>query len=124
QMTDAAYCEGSAFLREEFLAVGPLFFGSTIWTFNWNPPYEEVLRRLARSGCIGFELPIWSQETLAYYTPARIRELKAIADGEGLRLTNCFFNLPFTYKAGAATSQAGVDTFTRGLETIVATGSP
>jgi sugar phosphate isomerase/epimerase len=106
------------------MAVGPLFFGSTIWTFNWNPPYEEVLRRLARAGCIGFELPIWSQETLAYYTPTKIRELKAIADGEGLRLSNVFFNLPFTYQAGAATSRADLDAFARGLEAIVAMGSP
>ena len=30
------------------MAAGPLFFGSTIWTFNWNPPYEKTLRRLAR----------------------------------------------------------------------------
>src|SRR6185369_410381 len=106
-MDRTAACPG-----EDRLAAGPLFFGSTIWTFRWNPPYEDVLRRLARAGCIGFELPIWSQET-----PAVIRELRAIADGEGLRLTNFFFNLPFTYEAGAATSQADVGTFARGIET-------
>ena len=30
-----------------------------------------------------------------YYTPQKIRELKALADGEGLKLTNFFYNLPF-----------------------------
>jgi sugar phosphate isomerase/epimerase len=106
------------------LAAGPLFFGSTIWTFNWNPPYEEVLRRLAGTGCIGFELPIWSAETLAYYTPDRIRALKAIADGEGLELTNVFCNLVFDREPHAATSRADLDAWKRGVDTAVALGSP
>lgn len=106
------------------MAAGPLFFGSTIWTFDWNPPYDETLRRLARTGCKGFELPIWSAETLAYYTPAKIRELKGIADGEGLTLTNVFCNLPFRFSAGAATSAADLDAFQRGLDAVVALGSP
>jgi sugar phosphate isomerase/epimerase len=106
------------------LAAGPLFFGSTIWTFNWNPPYEETLERLAGTGCKGFELPIWSAQTLAYYTPAKIRELKGIADSEGLILTNVFCNLPFRCTAGAATSMADLDSFQRSLEVVVALGAP
>lgn len=93
------------------MAVGPLFFGSTIWTFNWNPPYEVALRRLASTGCKGFELPIWSADTLAYYTPEKIRELKNLADGEGLKLTNVFCNVPFSRAAGAATSRADLAVF-------------
>lgn len=106
------------------MAAGPLFFGSTIWTFNWNPPYEEALRRLARTGCIGFELPIWSADTLAYYTAEKIRELKSLAGGEGLRLTNVFCNVPFSRAAGAATSRADLDAFKRGVDVVAALGSP
>jgi sugar phosphate isomerase/epimerase len=106
------------------LTAGPLFFGSTIWTFDWNPPYEDALRRLARTGCIGFELPIWSAETRAYYTSDTIRALKAIADGEGLKLTNVFCNLPFGREPGAATSRAGLDAWRRGIDTVAALGAP
>jgi sugar phosphate isomerase/epimerase len=106
------------------VTAGPLFFGSTIWTFNWNPPYEETLRRLARTGCVGFELPAWSPDMLGYYTPAKIRELRAIADGEGMKLTNFFYNLPFRYGTGARTSVADIDAFGRGVEVIAAVGSP
>lgn len=106
------------------MAAGPLFFGSTIWTFDWDPPYEETLLRLARTGCVGFELPAWSPEMLGYYTPAKIRELKAIAGGEGLRLTNFFYNLPFKRDADAATSVADVEAFARGVDVIAELGSP
>jgi sugar phosphate isomerase/epimerase len=106
------------------LAAGPLFFGSTVWTFNWNPPYEDALRRLARIGCIGFELPIWSLDMLSYYSPQKISELKSLADGEGLRLTNFFFNLPFTYQPGSATSRVNLDAWKRGIEVVAAVGSP
>lgn len=106
------------------MAAGPLFFGSTIWTFSWNPPYEEPLRRLARTGCVGFELPIWSAEVMAYYTPGTTRALKDIAEGEGLRLTNFFFNLPFSMEAGAARSRVDLDGWKRGVEVIASAGSP
>lgn len=106
------------------MAVGPLFFGSTIWTFNWNPPYEAALHRLARTGCKGFELPIWSAETLAYYSPEKIRELKKLADSEGLTLTNVFCNVPFSRAAGAATSRADLALFKRGIEVVAELGSP
>jgi sugar phosphate isomerase/epimerase len=102
----------------------PLFFGSTIWTFAWNPPFEAPLRRLAKTGAKGFELTAWSNAMLDYYTPGEIANLKAIADGEGLRLTNFFFNLPFDYAGGAATSRANTEAFKRGVDVIARVGSP
>lgn len=101
-----------------------LFFGSPIWTFNWNPPYDAALRRLAATGCKGFELTAWSVDMLDYYSDATIRELKAIADGEGLTLTNFFYNLPFTCKAGAATSTVDLDGYRRGVDLVAKIGAP
>jgi sugar phosphate isomerase/epimerase len=110
--------------REEDLSVGQLFFGSPIWTFNWNPPYAAPLRRLARTGCKGFELTAWSVEMLSYYTDETIRELKAIADGEGLVLTNLFYNLPFSRESGAATSTVDLDGYRRGVDLATRIGAP
>ena len=107
------------------MAAGSLFFGSTIWTFTWNPPFDSALRRLARTGCKGFELTAWSAGMLAdHYTPQKIRELKALADSEGLTLTNFFYNLPFSRQAGAATSQVDLDAFRRGVDVVAEIGSP
>ena len=101
-----------------------LFFGSPIWTFNWNPPYAAPLRRLAATGCKGFELTAWSVEMLGYYTDETIRELRSIADGEGLTLTNFFYNLPFSRDDGAPVSRADLDAYKRGVELAAKIGTP
>ncbi len=101
-----------------------LFFGSPIWTFNWNPPYASPLRRLAATGCKGFELTAWSVDMLGYYTDETIRELKSIADGEGLTLTNLFYNLPFSRAEGAPVSRADLDAYKRGVELAAKIGAP
>jgi len=100
------------------------FFGSTIWAFEWNPPFDKALRRLASVGCKGFELVAWSPDKLDYYSPATITELQSIAAGEGLTLTNFFFNLPFDCAAGAASSRADTDAFRRACDVVAALGSP
>lgn len=100
------------------------FFGSTIWAFDWNPPFDQALRRLASVGCKGFELVAWSSEMLGYYTPATVAELGAIADGEGLTLTNFFFNLPFDYAPGAASSRPDTEAFRRACDVIARVGAP
>jgi sugar phosphate isomerase/epimerase len=110
---------------EDDVAPTSLFFGSTIWTFNWNPPFEAPLKRLAKTGCKGFELTAWSVEMLGeYYTSTKIRELKALADGEGLTLTNFFYNLPFSYKAGAPCSTVDLNAYRRGVDVVAEIGSP
>jgi sugar phosphate isomerase/epimerase len=107
------------------MGAGSLFFGSTIWTFMWNPPFDRALLRLARTECKGFELTAWSPGMLAeHYGPQQIRQLKALADGEGLTLTNFFYNLPFSCQAGAATSRVDLDAFRRGVDVVAEIGSP
>ena len=117
---------GGRIPREDDVSQGSLFFGSPIWTFNWNPPYAAPLRRLARTGCgcKGFELTAWSVDMLAYYTPETIRELKQIADGEGLVLTNFFFNLPFSRAANAAVSTVDLEGYKRGMDVAAEIGTP
>jgi len=63
-------------------------FGASVWPFQWEPPYEEALRRIARLGFRAVELIAWDRDTLdTYYTPARTAALRALLDGEGLRLS-------------------------------------
>ena len=98
-----------------------LSFGSTAWTFSWLPPYERAIQRIARAGCKHVELVAWNVAGLQdYYTSERISALNAVISGEGLTLTNFFFNLPFAYSEGAPTSAPNLDGFRRAVDAAAA----
>ena len=63
-------------------------FGVSIWPFQWQPPYEEALRRVAGLGFRQVELIAWNRAALdEYYTPQRIGELNRVLEGEGLQVS-------------------------------------
>ena len=63
-------------------------FGASSWPFQWEPPYEDCIRRVASLGFKAIELIGWNVDFLNnYYTPAKIRELKSCLDGEGLMIS-------------------------------------
>jgi len=63
-------------------------FGAPVWPFQWNPPYEDAVRRIASLGFRDVELIAWNRQALdEYYTPERIRDLRALLDDLGLRLS-------------------------------------
>ena len=63
-------------------------FGAAIWPFQWYPPYEDAIRRLARLGFRQVELIAWDRETLrTYYTTDRIAALRQLIADEGLVLS-------------------------------------
>ena len=65
-----------------------MYFGATVWPFEWLPPYDRALRRIAALGFRGVELIAWNADALAeQYTPSRVRDLRGILEGEGLTLT-------------------------------------
>ena len=62
--------------------------GAAVWPFQWQPPYEDAVRRIAGLGFRAVELIAWDGEALAsYYTPARIRELRTMLGELGLELS-------------------------------------
>ncbi len=63
-------------------------FGTTVWTYQWQPPYEEALRRIARLGFRAVELIAWNREALdTYYTPTKIKALRTLLSELGLELS-------------------------------------
>jgi sugar phosphate isomerase/epimerase len=73
--------------------------GAPVWPFQWNPPYEDALRRIASLGFRDVELIAWNRQALdEYYTPARIRELRSLMADLGLTLSE------FVSSAGAMAS--------------------
>lgn len=102
-----------------------MFFGCTVWTIQWAPPYEEAVRRVARMGLQGVELIAWTADVLAdYYTPDTIRNLRAILDGEGLTLTNFYHAPPKLGSPDDGDRASAVADFSRAIEVAVALGSP
>jgi sugar phosphate isomerase/epimerase len=101
-----------------------MFFGAPVWPFQWRPPYDAAIRHIASLGCQGVELIAWSPEVLdEYYTPATIRNLRSLIDGEGLRLTNFHRNPELLSSPDAAARARAGDDFARAIEVAVALGS-
>lgn len=82
--------------------------GAPVWPFQWHPPYEEAIRRIARLGYRNVELIAWSPQALEeYYTPARIRELRSLMDDLGVGLSE-FVSTAGAMAAAEAAERDGV----------------
>jgi sugar phosphate isomerase/epimerase len=102
-----------------------MYFGSPVWPFQWHPPYDQVVRRLAGLGCRGVELIAWTPQVLHdYYTPRRIRDLRDLIGGAGVRLTNFHHNPEFLSSPDASVRAQAGDDFARAIEVAAALGSP
>jgi len=99
-------------------------FGASVWPFQWEPPYEEALRRIVCLGLTAVELIAWDRDTLdTYYTPGRVAALRALLDGEGLRLSEFVHTLPGLASPDAARRRAAVEDFRRAADVAVALGA-
>lgn len=98
--------------------------GASVWPFQWEPPYEAALRRIARLGFRAVELIAWDREALdSYYTPARIAELRALLDAEGLVLSEFVSTPPGLSSPDPARRQAALEQFRRAADVAVALGT-
>jgi sugar phosphate isomerase/epimerase len=100
-------------------------FGASGWPFQWDPPYDDVIRRIAGLGFRALELIAWNRDYLRdYYTPATIANLKAILNGEGIALSQ-FVSTPHDLSsADPARRDAAVEHWQRTVEVGAALGSP
>ena len=99
-------------------------FGASIWPFQWIPPYEDGIKRLAGLGFKNVELIAWDRQTLDdYYTPEKIGSLKGLIADQGMKMSE-FVHSP----AGAADPDASkrkqsVENFKRAVEVTTALGT-
>jgi sugar phosphate isomerase/epimerase len=99
-------------------------FGSSIWPWRWEPPYEATLSRIAKAGFKAVELIAWNREALdTYYTPQKIRELRDTLAGEGLELSE-FVSTPHGMSSPDKKARdAAVDHFKRLCEVGIELGT-
>ena len=98
--------------------------GASIWPFQWEPPYEDALRRIAGLGFRGVELIAWDRETLdTYYTPERNAAIRSLLDAEGLVLSE-FVSTPRGLSSqDVAERRAALDHFRRAADVAVDLGT-
>ncbi len=99
-------------------------FGASIWPFQWQPPYENAIRRVARLGFRNVELIAWDGTALLeYYTPSRIRTLKSLLADEGLALSEFVSTPPGAGSSDAQQRAQAVEHFRRVVDTAMALGT-
>lgn len=100
-------------------------FGASIWPFQWNPPYDPAIQRIAANGFKALELIAWNEDTLKdYYTPDTVKSLRSLLDSEGVEISQ-FVSTPQNLTDPDKTNrQASVDHWKRATEIGAALGAP
>ena len=99
-------------------------FGASVWTFAWQPPYDQALRRIAALGYQSAELIAWNRDVLKnYYTPITIRSLRTLMDDLGLQLSEFVSTPRGMASADPAVRAAAVDHFQEMVDVALALGT-
>ena len=100
-------------------------FGASSWPFQWDPPYEDCIQRIARLGFKAIELIAWNTDFLKdYYTDAKVAHLKSVLKSEGIELSQ-FVSTPHDLSsADKAKREAAIVHWKRTVDVGAALGSP
>jgi sugar phosphate isomerase/epimerase len=100
-------------------------FGACVWPFQWNPPYDAALRRIAGLGFRAVELIAWDRAALdSYYTPECIAGLRQLLKDEGLELSEFVSTPRGMANPDAAVRAQALEHFKRQVEVGVELGAP
>jgi sugar phosphate isomerase/epimerase len=99
-------------------------FGACVWPFQWDPPYEDAIRRIAGLGFRAIELIAWNRQTLDdYYTPQRIQGLRRLLADEGLELSEFVSTPPGMASPEPRRREQAIEHFKRQVEVGVELGA-
>lgn len=100
-------------------------FGASSWPFQWDPPYETAIRRIAGLGFKAIELIAWNTDFLRdYWTPPTIKMLRGVLDGEGIALSQFVSSPRELSNPDPAQRAASVEHWKRAVEVGKELGSP
>jgi sugar phosphate isomerase/epimerase len=92
-------------------------FGACVWPFQWDPPYDAAIRRIAGLGFRAVELIAWNRQTLdEYYTPQRIQALRQLLADEGLELSEFVSTPPGMASPDRQARERAIEHFKRQVE--------
>jgi sugar phosphate isomerase/epimerase len=100
-------------------------FGASSWPFQWEPPYEDAIRRVAASGFKAIELIAWNSDYLNnYWTKAKIADMKRELASSGIAISQ-FVHTPHDLSHGdKAKREAATADWKRAVEVGSELGSP
>ena len=99
-------------------------FGACVWPFQWAPPYEDAIRRIAGLGFRAIELIAWDRAAFdEYYTPQRIKALRQLLADEGLELSEFVSTPPGMASPDAAAREQAIEHFKRLVDVGVELGA-
>lgn len=100
-------------------------FGASIWPFQWNPPYDAAIKRLAAAGFKATELIAWNGEFLKdYYTADTVTQLRQLVADEGLEMSQFVSTPPGMTSPDAGQRDAAIEHWKRAVEVGVGLGAP
>jgi len=100
-------------------------FGASSWPFQWDPPYEDAIKRIGRLGFKAIELIAWHKQYLdEVYTKGKIQELRQVLADEGVALSQFVMSVHDLASPEAAKRKEGIETFKRVVEVGKELGSP
>lgn len=100
-------------------------FGASSWPFQWDPPYEDTIRRVAATGFKAIELIAWHKQFLEeVYTKPGIASLKKTLADEGIVLSQFVMSMHDFASPEAAKRAAGLEQFKRVVEVGKELGAP
>ena len=91
-------------------------FGASSWPFQWDPPYEDCIKRVASLGFKAIELIGWNADYLRdHYTKQTIAELRNCLNSEGLVISQ-FVHTPHDLShPDKANRDAAIETWKRAV---------
>jgi sugar phosphate isomerase/epimerase len=100
-------------------------FGASSWPFQWDPPYEEAIRRVAGVGFKAIELIAWNVDFLEnYWTKSKIGDMKAELKNSGISLSQ-FVHTPHDLShADKGKRAAAVEQWEKAVAVGAELGSP
>ena len=100
-------------------------FGASSWPFQWEPPYEDAIRRIAGAGFKAIELIAWNADYLNnYWSTAKIADMKRELANSGIGLSQ-FVHTPHDLSSGdKAKREAAIADWKKAVEIGAALGSP
>jgi len=100
-------------------------FGASSWPFQWEPPYEDCIRRISGLGFKAIELIAWNTDYLNdYWTKAKVADIKRELANSGIALSQ-FVHTPHDLSSDdKAKRNAAVANWKKAVEVGAELGSP
>ena len=98
-------------------------FGAAIWPFQWDPPYDEQVKRIASMGFKALELIVWNQASFDYYTPQKVKELRQLIDSEGMEVSQFVHTPPGMASPDDSVRERGIEGFKHAVDLGVSLGA-